>query len=217
MKYPWSFGLLVLAQSAFAQVAWEQVLHGENMTIYTRLEPGKSYKSFKAVAVIPTAPEVLQRVLNDPVKYDQWLAYTKSSRLLATNRDTQYVYMETQFPWPFKNEDMIYAISSTTHENGAIQIQLSGLPTFIPEVEGVNRMRSAEGYIFLEPQNGHTCVTYTMQTELSGKIPPWMANQNIYLMPLESMKRLIEMTRNNTLGGEAKMEADPACLTAQGR
>jgi hypothetical protein len=185
--------LTLLSIPALGQVAWEEVKSDSNVTVYTRQESGRAYKSFKAVGLVPAAPEDLLQVLEDVNSYNKWFAFSESVRLLKNQKSEKYVYMETRFPWPFSNEDIVFIMSVTKTSNGEIKLSLRGRPDYIPTIAGVKRMRGANGYILLQPADEYTLVTYEMNTELSGDIAPWLANKYIHLMPFQTLSSLIEI------------------------
>jgi hypothetical protein len=169
---------------------WEQVKHNSAVTVYTKDTPGHPYKSFKAVGIVQTTPQVLLEILEDVSSYPRWFAYSNSVRLLKSEANKKYVYMETDFPWPFKNEDMTYLLSVTEYGDGGKKLVLDGMPDYIPTVDGIMRMRAANGYILLQPAEGGTVVTYVMHTDLSGDIPSWLANKYVHLMPFQTISNL---------------------------
>jgi hypothetical protein len=185
--------LTLLSISALGQVTWEQVKSDSNVTVYTRQEPGRAYKSFKAVGLVPAAPEDLLHILEDVNSYNKWFAFSKSVRLLNNQHNKKHIYMETRFPWPFSNEDMVFIMSVKKISNDDIKFSLGGRPDYLPTIAGVKRMRSANGYILLQPVDEDTLVTYEMNTELSGAIAPWLANKYIHLMPFQTLNSLIEI------------------------
>jgi hypothetical protein len=150
---------------------------------------------FKAVGIVQSTPLKLLEVLDDVTSYGEWFAYLRTVRLLKKEGNEKFVYMETNFPWPFKNEDITYMLSVSKKEKGGIKLTLDGKPDYIPAVHGFKRMRDAKGYILLQPEDDHTIVTYVMHTELSGDIPPWVANKYIHLMPFETLNNLINFSK----------------------
>jgi len=195
MRFLMLLVITLLSLPVMGQEAWLQVKSDPKVTVYTKQLPGKPYKSFKAVGVVQSTPEKLLEILDDVSSYNQWFAYSKSVRLLKREQNKKYVYMETNFPWPFSNEDMVYILSVNKNKNGEIRLLLDGNPEFLPAVDGVKRMLDANGYILLQPENEHTIVTYVMHTELSGGIPPWLANKNIHRLPLETLNNLINIAQ----------------------
>ncbi len=48
-------------------------------------------------------------------------------------------------------------------------------------------MKSAHGYLEVTPLKGATQVTFVMHSELGGRVPLWMANQNIFELPIRTL------------------------------
>ncbi len=195
MKVPWLLIITLLSFPVLSEEVWEQVESDSNITVYTKLMPGNPYKSFKAVAIVQSTPDKLFEILDDVSSYNQWFAYSHSVRLLGRNQNKKYVYMETSFPWPFSNEDMIYTLSINKNRDGEVKLILEGKPDYIPTVNGVKRMRDATGYFLLKPEEEHTIVTYVMHTNLSGDIPPWLANKYIHSLPFKTLNNLISIVQ----------------------
>lgn len=193
MKRWWLLILLLTSFFAGAQEeAWEAVEEEPRVTVFTRLLPGNKYKSFKAVGVVRAELGKLQKILDDVDAYVDWFAYCRTARLLHTVDTDKFIYMETDFPWPYRNEDMIYRVSISQGGEGAIQYLLTGKPHYLPASKGAHRMVASNGYILLKPDNGHTEVTYVMHTELGGRIPPALANRNIHALPMQTLKNLMK-------------------------
>jgi hypothetical protein len=189
-------GLLIILNLSFStagEQVWEIAKSSSKITVFTTQLPNSLYKSFKAVGIVQSTPEPLFELLDDVSRYELWFAYSKSVQLLKSEQNTKYVYMEINFPWPFRNEDMVYQITVRRNSKGEIRLILDGKPEFIPPVNGVNRMRNASGYILLQPKNEHTTITYVMNMTLSGDIPPWLANKNIHQLPFETLDNLMKI------------------------
>jgi len=191
----WLQIVVFLSAPVLGQETWQLVKRESSVTVYTRQEPRSEYKSFKAVGLIRSTPEEVLNVLDDVDHYKHWFAFSKSIRLLKRQKNEKYVYIETSFPWPFRNEDMIYKISTTKNNNGETKLVLDGRSDFIPPVADIQRMRAAKGYILLQKDKEHTLVTYVMHAEFGGDIPPWLANTYIHLLPFQTLRNLIEVMK----------------------
>lgn len=184
----------ILPSIAISQNLWELEKDSDGIKVFTRLETGSPYKSFKAITVTDASSEVVAEKLQDIDGYVMWFAFTEKVKLLASNSNEKFVYMETQFPWPFKNEDMIYRITFATEGNGITKVTLTGVPDYLPPVEGINRMKDANGYILLKTIGNKTEVTYFMHSDLGGDIPLWMANKFIWNLPFKTLRKLNTIT-----------------------
>ena len=178
----------------FAQNLWKPVKNASNVTVFTKQLPGKSYQSFMAVGYLHSTPAKVAAILDDVTHYEQWFAYLDSVEILEVTADEKYVYLELDFPWPFANEDMIFKVSLSESESGEKKYLLQGVPSFAPDRDGIRRMRDATGCFLLEQEGAGTKLTFVMHMDLSGDIPPWLANKNIHFLPLKTLKNLAKIS-----------------------
>jgi hypothetical protein len=172
---------------SYAQQSWEIDRDKGGIIVYTKEEEGSAFKSFKAVITIQASTDEIVEVLKNADDYTKWYGYTNTSALLKEEGDTQYNYVETIFPWPYSNRDMVYRMSVNVSANGAVKILLKGIPDYLPEKRGIVRMKKAEGYILLQPLDGKTEVTYVFHSEPGDNIPPWLANNSIAELPFRTL------------------------------
>ena len=177
----------------FSQNQWIIDKNEEGIKVYTRVEQDSDFKSFKAVMVVNASADQILKILKDANAYTKWFGYTKSSKLLTYEKESQYNYVETIFPWPFSNRDMVYRLSVNTLSSGAIKIYLKGLPDYIPERRGIVRMKKAEGHILLTPQENKIEITYEFHSEPGDNIPSWLANSSITELPYKTLSGLRKM------------------------
>lgn len=185
---------LLLGLSGAAPPEWALAVSRDGVDVFTSPWPGSRYKAFRGVTRIEASPDEVLRVLEDVPGYVSWFAFTRRASLLEETASGKTLYLETVFPWPFANEDMVYALTRTTAD-GVVRLALEGRPSARPRVDGVQRMRSATGFLEVRAVGSVTEVTYMMHTELGGNIPHWLANQNIHELPwqtLRNLRRLLE-------------------------
>lgn len=178
-----------LSSNASSQGDWTLEKSEAGIKVYTRAIAGSQYRSFKAIATIRAPFDAVECIIRNTDSYAKWFAYTKRAELLTETHNEKLVYIETTFPWPFSNEDMIYKISFPPGKS-EMKIVLRGVPDYRPPVNGVNRMHGANGYLQLINHGDATEVIYAMHSELGGNIPAWLANQNIYELPLKTLTNL---------------------------
>ena len=158
--------------------------------IYTRDKKGSDFKSFKGIVLIETSMVEIIKVLRDADNYAKWYGFTKTSKLLEQYKDEQYNYVETMFPWPYKNRDMVYKMSIDASNPDTTKIHLLGVPDYIPEKDGIVRMQKAEGYILLRPLGKQIEITYVFHSEPGDNVPAWLANNSIAELPFKTLSGL---------------------------
>ena len=101
-----------------------------------------------------------------------------------------YVYIETTFPWPYKNRDLVYQMSFHTINLSIVEIQIKAVPNFISPKKGIVRMQEAKGYMKLKTLKEKTEVTYVFHSDPGENIPAWLANNSISELPLRTLSGL---------------------------
>tara|TARA_R110002012_G_scaffold13845_1_gene58230 strand:- start:8923 stop:9519 length:597 start_codon:yes stop_codon:yes gene_type:complete len=188
-----AFGFLSIV--SHAQRSWEIDKNKDGIIVYTKEEEGSAFKSFKAVVTIHAAAGEIVEILKNADDYTKWYGYTNTSALLKEEGDTQYNYVETIFPWSYSNRDMVYRMSVKASAQGVVKILLKGMPDYLPEKQGIVRMKKAEGYILLQPIGEKTEVTYVFHSEPGDNIPPWLANNSIAELPFRTLSGLRKLLK----------------------
>jgi hypothetical protein len=174
----------------FSQNKWEIDNNKDGIKVYTRVEKGSDFKTFKAIIEVDNTIDEIIKILKNVSEYTNWYGYTKTSKLLKAEKEAQYNYVETIFPWPYSNRDMVYKMSIEKDSSGAVKVLLKGLPNYIPKKKGIVRMKKAEGYILLQPNNKKTQITYVFHSEPGKNIPAWLANNSIANLPFKTFSGL---------------------------
>jgi hypothetical protein len=184
------FIFALLPSIALSNDLWELEKDSDGIKVYTQLEAGSPYKSFKAITVTNANSQAIAGILEDVKGYVTWFAFTEKVDLLENSLHEKYVYMETRYPWPFNNGDMIYKMTFATEGKTITKVTLVGVPDYLPPVAGITRMKEANGYILLTPVGNKTEITYYMHSDIGGEIPVWMANKYIDNLPYQTLSRL---------------------------
>ncbi|MEQ9401977.1 MAG: START domain-containing protein [Cyclobacteriaceae bacterium] len=184
-----------MSHPGYSQNSWEIDKNKQGIKVYTRVEKDSDFKSFKAVMTVAASTDEILNILKNADGYAKWYGYTKTSKLIKQGKDVQYNYVETVFPWPYGNRDMVYKMSINARIPEAIKISLKGVPDYIPEKKGIVRMKKAEGYILLHPLDGKTEVTYVFHSEPGGNLPKWLANNSIAELPFKTLSGLREILK----------------------
>lgn len=191
--------LILYISKSTAQSQWVMDKHKDGIEIYTRYERGSDFKSFKAVTTIEATANEIVSMLKDADNYTEWYGFTKTSKLLEQQENEQYNYVETNFPWPYKNRDMVYKMTIEALNEDTTKISLVGLSEYIPENQGIERMQKAEGYILLIPRYQQTKIIYAFHSEPGDNIPAWMANESISELPFRTLSGLKSMLKKEKI------------------
>ncbi|MFZ6009070.1 MAG: START domain-containing protein [Bacteroidota bacterium] len=194
--------LMFMPLDSFPQTLWEIDKDNDGVVVYTRTEQNSDFKSFKAVALVDASIDEIIKVLKDADSYTKWYGYTRTSKALKQEKDLQYNYVETIFPWPYSNRDMVYRMSVDTSDPVVTKIFFEGIPDYIPEKKGIVRMQKAEGYILLKPLGGITEITYVFHSEPGAGVPIWLANNSIAELPFKTLTGLRKILQEEDKTGK---------------
>ena len=189
----------LLSFDTFSQTPWELDKNKDGIKVYTRIEENSGFKAFKAVMTVDASTDEILKILKNTASYTKWYGYTKTATLLKQEKDVQYNYVETIFPWPFKNRDMVYKMTTNTFNNDSLKISLQGIPDYKESKKGIIRMKKAEGYILLHTSNEKTEIIYVFHSEPGNSIPAWMANSSIAKLPFKTLSGLRKMLKKRML------------------
>ena len=195
--------LCITSVEIFCQSSWEIDKDKDGIKVFTRVEKDSDFKSFKAVMIVDASISEIVKILRDSDEYTKWFGYTKTSKLIKKEADVQYNYIETIFPWPYSNRDMVYRMSIDTPIDETVKITIKGIPDYLPEKKGIVRMKKAEGYMLLKPLDDKIEVTYIFHSEPGENVPSWLANHSIAELPYKTFSGL-----RNTLKEKSKSFGD---------
>jgi hypothetical protein len=184
-----------MSLDASSQISWEIDKNKDDIIVYTKEEKDSDFKAFKAVMTVDASIAEIIEILKNANEYTKWYGYTKSSKILKQEQDVQYNYVETTFPLPYNNRDMVYRMSINMSNPKEAVISLDGIPDYIPAKKGIVRMKKAEGSILLKSVGEKTEITYQLHSEPGDNVPVWLANSSIAELPFKTfigLRKILE-------------------------
>jgi hypothetical protein len=190
--------VLLLTLSASAQENWNLVKEEAGIKVYTKTESGSKYKSFKTEMQVNCKILEIVEALKNVNNTIKWGTNSKEVKLLKSEENDQYYYIETSIPWPFNNRDMVYHLHYTEINNEQVKVTVTGIPEYTQPREGIVRMVKADGYWLLDPiDTCKTVITYQMHVEPGGSVPAWLANLSIVNIPLSLFMEFRNMVQKS--------------------
>jgi hypothetical protein len=188
------FFTLILSCSIAAQ-SWEFIKEKDGIKIYTRLEDGKSLKSYKGVTDINAPAEKIFALMEDITNTDWWdkklthikvLLYEKSKRV-------QY-YMVYDLPWPVIDRDLCVDVTITTDTvTGESKFNTVALNEVIPERKDKVRIKDYRQIWTIIPAGKEkTHIVLEGFVDPAGTIPNWISNMLIIESPIKAIRGLKE-------------------------
>lgn len=135
------------------------------------------FHTHRAQVHVCTDLAALEDFVADPAHFTEWVAFTRSARLLERTNESAVYYVVSSTPWPLKDRDMVYRISRSPSAEG-VRLSLTGLPDYSVPEDSAARIRSAAGEWQLLPGDKGIDVSYELYLD-PGRVPRSLANQRL--------------------------------------
>ena len=188
--------ILLSFESNSPSSGWKTVRDRYGIVVRIRSVENSDIDEFLADMTFNTSMSSLLALLDDTASYTEWhFNCSKATLLYKKNNYERIIYMVTTSSWPVSDRDIaIQSILSQSKESGVINIELEGLPDYIPPEEGVVRVSSLRGFWRLEPQGkGRVKVVYSLHSEPGGSVPGSIVNSMLVEIPYNTMFNMRRM------------------------
>ena len=167
----------LLAGSGSAAEDWSPAKTVEGILIESR--PTESgFDVHRGTTTVCTDIESLERFVADTSRFQEWIPYTRSAKLLDRTAVDFVYYVRTTTPWPFKDRDMIYRISRQEADDESLRLIVTGQPDYQPLADNAERIQAATGEWYLIPAAGGITVSYELYVH-PGAVPRSLANRRL--------------------------------------
>ena len=156
---------------------WQEGRRVEGVQIQFRAG-GTGFREHRAEILVCTDMATLEAFVSDAENFTDWVPFTRSARLLERTEEEIVYYVRSTTPWPLADRDMVYRVRRVPDEEGIVRLILVGLPDYLPEVEGVSRIRAARGEWLLVPEPQGVRVSYRLLVD-PGAVPAFVANRRL--------------------------------------
>ncbi len=196
-KVIYLFIILFSAHCIFAQTnSWELRKDSEGIEVYTREVKESNFDEFKGVVYLDASVKTIIDVICNVNEFDKWMPDVEKAKLLKRTGDSiQIDYVETKAPWPVQNRDVIVERHLYHNNSGTVIMEMKALPNYLPEKEGIVRIKKMNGFWKIIPQKNKVKIIYQILTEPGGSIPSWLANLKVVDNPFETLKGLRQMVK----------------------
>lgn len=186
--------LLIIGQDEDTR-EWKLKKEKNGIQIHTRLMEGSKFKEYKSRCEVTATPEELVNILMDVESYPDWMAFVIAADILEMDGENIfYVYSEVKVPWPFDNRDQVTkSVVSKDSVTGVIAVDVSIVPDYLPEKDGIVRLPEGRGaWIFTPLENGKTEAYHQFGGDPGGNIPAWIVNMFLVDGPYKTIMGLQE-------------------------
>ncbi len=171
---------------------WTIAKNKDGITVLTRQLPNSNRLEYMATITVKANIKDIIKIMDDVPDYTKWIANLNSAKTLKkVNNNERYDYYVTYLPWPFENRDIIFHYTSTRNIDGKLIIDLTSVPDFIPQKNGIIRIKKASGYWKLIPSGqGKIIIIYQLNADPEGNFPNWILNMFIVNGPYKTLNNL---------------------------
>jgi len=189
---------LILVASLFllfievnAQANWELKKDKNGIKVYTKTVESSKLKASKAEMIVDVKPDRVLEILADIPKYTEWNPKTISAKLLKKKNDNEFYYHSEISAPMVSNRDLVVYVEVKRKSDNYTVVDMTGVPDFIPEKNGLVRMPEYKGTYHLKVlPNGSTEIVLEYMANPGGKLPDWLINTASVDVPFELFTKL---------------------------
>lgn len=161
-----------------AQENWKLVKDKNEIQVFTKSADGFDFKTFRGHVIIKSSIHSFVAVLQDIENFKDWGYKVIDASILQRKGDTlQIYYLEAKAPFPYKNRDGIYLNRFKWRtESNALTIDIEVLDTYLEIKDNLVRVKGEGFWKVIVLPMGRLDITFQMQLDPGGNVPPWMAN-----------------------------------------
>ena len=188
------FFFLMLSYTMTAQ-SWDFIKEKDGIKIYTRVEDGKSLKSYRGVTDINAPAEKIFALMEDINNTDWWDKNLTQIKVLLyeKNKRAQY-YLVYDLPWPVTDRDLCVDVTITIDPvTGERKITAVSLNEVIPEHNDMVRIKDyRQTWTIIPAGKEMTHVILEGFVDPAGSIPDWISNMLIIDSPFKTISGVRE-------------------------
>lgn len=178
---------------------WRTVADEDGIKVMSREVPGRSFPTFRTVAVIKENIYDVLAVISDVRRYTGWMARCSASKKLSTRSEFEHVtYARTDAPWPVDDRDAVYHAQVTVSaKQRVVMIRFRAIKDpRMPPLDGVVRMDKLRGYFALKMLGPRTTqMDYQVDADPGGWIPTWVGEITARRAALDTIRALRAQAR----------------------
>jgi len=183
-----SFNNIVIGQTD-----WKLRTEKEGIKIYSSEVSYSKVKALKVECNFKATSSQLIAVLLDIKNSPKWVYHTLSANLIKQVSPSElYYYSEVNLPWPVENRDFVaHLVVTQNKDTKVVTMDGPAVPGYIAVKEGVVRIEKSRGQWIIAPlAKNEIKVTYTLQVDPGGLLPPWLVNLLATEGPLQTFRSL---------------------------
>ncbi len=180
-----------------SRTEWELARRENDVSIYYRWITTDTLKTreMRAQFLIHAEIEKILAQFYNADNYHLWAAGAKECSIREISDSSWLTYTLMNYPWPFKQKDLVTFHRVFRKENTTI-LSILAEPQSFAEKPGVERMQNYSGeWLFVASENGDTVVEYRVISFTKPVFPRFIQDpviQKIFIDSLNDLKKLAE-------------------------
>lgn len=158
--------------------------------VFTRKDSASEVMELKLRTEVKASLDAVVALASDIPNLKNWAYRLKESYLVKEISPTEgYLYMYTDFPFPFADRDMIvhYVMKQDPRTRQVTSVSRSAYNA-APEKDGVVRIKTIETkWTYTPLPNGMVRLEYQLKSDPGGSIPKWLINLALDDGPVKSI------------------------------
>ncbi len=159
---------------------WELAKSDEGVKVYTRKDPETGGRQVKAVTTVSASPQEAARLVKNSNAAPNWIHRMEAFETLEEKSDSVwYTWGKLNIPWPISDKDVVSknTLKQLPDDNG-LSIELESKPEYIPEKDGLNRIKNSEGqWRFISQPDGQTQIIYQVFASSESILPQFLVER----------------------------------------
>jgi hypothetical protein len=189
------FFLTMMLSCSMAAQSWDFIKEKDGIKLYTRVETGKSLRSYKGVTDINVPAEKIFALMEDINNTDWWDKKLTQIKVLLyeKNKRTQY-YLVYDLPWPVIDRDLCVDVTISINPlTGDRKINAIAVNGVIPERNDMVRIKEyRQTWTIIPASKEMTHIVLDGFVDPAGTIPAWISNMLIIESPIKAISGLRE-------------------------
>jgi len=189
--------ILLLVSISFCQAQRDCTLKldKDSIKVFACAAVNSKFKSIRSEFIVNSNLHQMAAVLLDIDFYEDWQYKTVSAKVLKKLSEQELIYYtEVAAPILTSNRDFVIrlTVAPDPMTKGLIATAVSE-PHHIPAIDNIVRVPYSKATWVITPLGPNKlAVTYTIDIDLGGSVPPWLVNLLSHQAPYETFKALRE-------------------------
>lgn len=164
----------------------------DDVKVYTCKSDTSKFRSLKAEFTIKnTSIEELKAFLFTVPKYRKWQYNVMEASLVKSINKNEMIYrVVIDAPWPLDNREMIVQFTAAIHDQDHANFYINTVATDLPKKDDLIRVPFSQASWTITRVNESLQVTYRMNIEPGGYVPPLLVNMAMADGPHQSFRNL---------------------------